>query len=53
MRMLGDGCEGSVEGGEGSLEEAEGFHGGGWRRFCCDVVALSLVVPVEDHASSF
>ena len=29
--MLGGGCEGAVEGGEGSLEEAEGFHGGDWR----------------------
>ena len=53
MGMLGDGCEGAVEGGEGSLEEADGFHGGGWTWFCSNVVVLSFVIPVEGHASAF
>ena len=36
--MRGDGCEGAVEEGEASLEEADRFHGGGWMWFllwCC------------------
>ena len=49
--MLGDGCEGAVEGGEGSLEEAEGFHDGDVMWFWCDVVALSSVVRTRGHAS--
>ena len=34
--MLGDGWKGAVEGVEGSLEEAEGFHGGEWMWFWGD-----------------
>lgn len=50
--MLGDGCEGAVEGGEGSsLEEAEGFHGCELMWFWCDVVALSLMIRTRSHAS--
>ena len=50
MSMRGDGCEGAVEEGETALEEADGFHGGGWMWFCCVVVGLSFVVAVEGHA---